>query len=686
MVASVTHFRRGLELVLLLVLARGAIAQQIPPYPIDHVRQRGGVWHAFGMVGPYGQGCTNCHGQRLGGGSAGSCFVCHSDHELDGGNAKPTRWKIPGFRPPKSPPHKTSEDGVFHAEDKENPYASRCTDCHGPTLYGGTGPSCYQCHEKKWNDSGPASPPLSHSISKSGILHKPGLDDPYGNDCTNCHGLTLDDAFSFVPSCYDCHQEAAGTPHDFSGKPWFNSIDNGCTPCHDWSTWNHGLSSTSDYVVSDSLVANDLGDPTGTSARCLGCHEGTVAVDSYLGRQGKHFVTGSAAFGADLTVHHPVSFTYDSALAAAHGALNDPSTTPSGLPGGGTIAQDMLDDNGQLQCTACHDQHDNTLGNFLKTTPFGGLCFTCHVEFLAVGTRGKHHIPLRDDPWFRGQCTVCHGENLDGVGGIGPACTKCHEPFSFPDAPGVPGMTTHHGGDRYRPYFDCSPCHGDNLEGADYGTIQAPSCNECHADVWHSDNLPPLVDPGGPYSGDVGQIIVFDASATVDLEGDSLTYAWDFGEGHPPRVADDQPIVTHAYSAAGTFNGTLTVCDGYNPPVVVPFVANINAPVAAGDLWSIDTTETPANSFLITIEDHDGALVVFKDDGVNPGVLAIGAESTGVIFWMEIWLDISGGASWGIGTQYFGNIDRKTGTMTGILFSQTGQLASFTGQSLEKAE
>jgi len=43
-----------------------------------------------------------------------------------------------------------------------------------------------------------------------------------------------------------------------------------------------------------------------------------------------------------------------------------------------------------------------------------------------------------------------------------------------------------------------------------------------------SGNHPPVADAGGPYSGFVGEEIVFDASGSYDVDGDTLEYRWDF--------------------------------------------------------------------------------------------------------------------------------------------------------------
>jgi len=100
-------------------------------------------------------------------------------------------------------------------------------------------------------------------------------------------------------------------------------------------------------------LRTDISQPDGATRMCLGCHDGTYS--------GLSSGPGGLAFGpGDLGRSHPVSFTYDSNLAARvrRGRLRDPNTAPSGL--GGTIADDLLDDNGKMQCTSCHDVHAGT--------------------------------------------------------------------------------------------------------------------------------------------------------------------------------------------------------------------------------------------------------------------------------------------------------------------------------------
>ena len=67
----------------------------------------------------------------------------------------------------------------------------------------------------------------------------------------------------------------------------------------------------------------------------------------------------------------------------------------------------------------------------------------------------------------------------------------------------------------------------------------------------------PIANPGGPYLGDVGQEIAFDASASFDPENDIVSYHWDFGDGDTDTGINS----THIYSQRGAYSVTLTVTD-----------------------------------------------------------------------------------------------------------------------------
>jgi len=65
---------------------------------------------------------------------------------------------------------------------------------------------------------------------------------------------------------------------------------------------------------------------------------------------------GPNNLGTDLSGDHPISFIYDTTLTAQDTALNNPASLTGKV---------KLDRNNKLQCTACHNPHDNQYGNFL---------------------------------------------------------------------------------------------------------------------------------------------------------------------------------------------------------------------------------------------------------------------------------------------------------------------------------
>lgn len=71
------------------------------------------------------------------------------------------------------------------------------------------------------------------------------------------------------------------------------------------------------------------------------------------------------------------------------------------------------------------------------------------------------------------------------------------------------------------------------------------------------ENIAPVADAGGPYSGEEGVAISFDGSGSTDSDGTIESYAWDFDDGGSATV--ESP--SHTYTAAGTYTVTLTVTD-----------------------------------------------------------------------------------------------------------------------------
>lgn len=83
--------------------------------------------------------------------------------------------------------HTESNGGVMHKPGKADAL-SNCTGCHGDTLQGGMGPSCYTCHNN--ND---------HTKNKDGFKHMSGS----SSTCSACHGPN--NSGGLGPACSTCH-------------------------------------------------------------------------------------------------------------------------------------------------------------------------------------------------------------------------------------------------------------------------------------------------------------------------------------------------------------------------------------------------------------------------------------------------------------------------------------------------
>ena len=74
---------------------------------------------------------------------------------------------------------------------------------------------------------------------------------------------------------------------------------------------------------------------------------------------------------------------------------------------------------------------------------------------------------------------------------------------------------------------------------------------------------PPVADPGGPYSGRIGQEIVLDGSGSYDPDGGMddavVLYEWDVAGGR--LYTTTEPTLAHTWTVSGTFAVALRVQD-----------------------------------------------------------------------------------------------------------------------------
>lgn len=180
-----------------------------------------------------------------------------------------------------------------------------------------------------------------------------------------------------------------GTKHDLSAYGW--GSDQTCIFCHaphnaqssqSAPLWNHAATTATFDLYGQGgssptfNATATISQPVGTTKACLSCHDGTVAMDTFGTRTGTHKLGGTSKLGTDLRNDHPVSFTYDAALATADGQLAVPVSS-SWVDAGRRIPLF----NAKLECASCHNVHDDTHTPFLRKNNAGSaLCLSCHSK------------------------------------------------------------------------------------------------------------------------------------------------------------------------------------------------------------------------------------------------------------------------------------------------------------------
>ena len=90
-------------------------------------------------------------------------------------------------------------------------------------------------------------------------------------------------------------------------------------------------------------------------------------------------------------------------------------------------------------------------------------------------------------------------------------------------------------------------------------------------------NEPPVAEAGINRTVVVGEAVRFDGSASTDPDGTVVAWQWHFGDG----TTGEGALVTHAYSAAGSFVVTLTVTDDQGATAADTATVTVQTPVQA---------------------------------------------------------------------------------------------------------
>ena len=256
-------------------------------------------------------------------------------------------------------------------------------------------------------DAVAAGPKVSESlggiISKHNLSAKAWLSGSYSQSNTNTYKATDDPTGNPKGQqiCIFCH-----TPHSANvegGAPLWN---------RKFSTKVfQRYSGSSTFVIKNNTNAQYGSQPDGSSKLCLSCHDGasnmgTLFDGSVIAMVGADVIAaGPTSFNPDSPStnkmrygHHPVSFVYNAAVASAINTGKGLPVSTYAFPPG--ISAVKLDKNSKIQCTTCHDAHQNqsddtafysSPNNTRKIAPFwvyggGGsatvdqsaVCTACH--------------------------------------------------------------------------------------------------------------------------------------------------------------------------------------------------------------------------------------------------------------------------------------------------------------------
>jgi len=198
-----------------------------------------------------------------------------------------------------------------------------------------------------------------------------------GTIATTKHNLSITGpgpikAVSETRICIFCH-----TPHN--AKP-------------DTPLWNRNFDKAAGFYTpySSSTLDASPGQPTGSSKLRLSCHDGLLAIGDVMSEQQPIQMQGgvttmptasSGYIGEDLTGTHPISFVFNDALASTNNTKGD---SPLRFPSTMADPDVKLDKNSMVQCTSCHDPHNNDnyvpglTPPFWRKSTFDGVCLVCH--------------------------------------------------------------------------------------------------------------------------------------------------------------------------------------------------------------------------------------------------------------------------------------------------------------------
>lgn len=215
--------------------------------------------------------------------------------------------------------------------------------------------------------------------------------------------------------------------------------------------WNKKIDAINYDLYSSSTMGAKPSQPAGPSRLCLSCHDGTVALGAVLRPSGGIAMTVAGGIpasrrsylGTSLSDDHPVSFTYSDSLPNPELA----TVAPPGL---------LFYGKNMLECSTCHDAHDNVNKKFLAVDNVNsGLCTLCHTMTGWAGATHRTSTAVWNgtppNPWPR----TGTGTDFEFSTVAQNGCESCHAPHNA----GGPNRLLNAAEEEQ----NCYPCHNGNV-------------------------------------------------------------------------------------------------------------------------------------------------------------------------------------------------------------------------------
>lgn len=262
--------------------------------------------------------------------------------------------------------------------------------------------------------------------------------------------------------------------HDLSvsgtGDLKVTNMNNICIFCHTSHSsvtssnkplWNRKEEAPVYSVYKSTTLVSKIDQPDGASKLCLSCHDGNIALGQIdRGPKELMFLNSSdgriprgrkSNLGENITDDHPISFNsslvVSSSIEYKHPSIDD---------------EVKYDKKGKIQCTSCHNVHDNVFGKFLvKDNRRAMICKSCHIP---EGYSGISTHDISTASWMgTGQNPWPH-TSYNSVGDN--SCANCHRSHN---AKGSERLLSSMADD-----LVCLICHNGKVGGNIRGEIEKP--------------------------------------------------------------------------------------------------------------------------------------------------------------------------------------------------------------------